>query len=73
MAHCNKCQDGINEDTGLRCQYCDGTGNVPDDDDFIAEGEDTWQPCADCDRPDACADFGCAIEQGIRRKHLEDF
>lgn len=32
------------------------------------ESEDNWQPCNDCDRPDACEDFGCAIEAGIKRK-----
>ena len=23
-------------------------------------------PCGDCDLPGACADFGCAIEQGLK-------
>jgi len=30
------------------------------------EEEDNWQPCDECDLPDACADFGCAIQKGLR-------
>lgn len=35
---------------------------IDDDEDF------DFITCSDCDLPDACADFGCAIEKGIRRK-----
>lgn len=28
--------------------------------------DDAMDICADCDLPDACRDFGCAIKQGIR-------
>jgi len=28
--------------------------------------EDNWDPCDNCDLPDACADFGCAIKQGLK-------
>ena len=31
--------------------------------------ESTFQHCADCDLPDACSDYGCAIENGIKRKN----
>lgn len=27
--------------------------------------EDSFQPCYNCDLPDACRDFGCAVKQGI--------
>lgn len=30
------------------------------------EEDDSWQPCDNCDLPDACADFGCAIKSGVR-------
>ena len=33
------------------------------DDDY--EDDDDFQCCGDCDLPDACSDFGCAIKQGI--------
>lgn len=35
-------------------------GIDPDEDEFV--------PCNSCDGHDACADFGCAIEQGIIKK-----
>lgn len=72
MAHCNKCNDGINEDTLLTCDYCDGHGNIPDDDDIDYCDDDNFQPCDNCDLPDACKDYGCAIKNGIR-KHPLDF
>lgn len=30
------------------------------------DDEDNFQCCDNCDLPDACADFGCAIKQGLR-------
>jgi hypothetical protein len=30
------------------------------------DDEDNFQACAGCDGHDACRDFGCAIEQGIK-------
>lgn len=30
--------------------------------------EDSFQCCADCDLPDACSDFGCAIKAGIVKR-----
>lgn len=58
-----------NEDYGI-CSSCkehcdwinDEDDEVIDDDDFLC--------CEDCDLPDACADFGCAIVNGIRKKPL---
>ena len=44
-------------------EYMEGMASVEDDD---YEDEDNWQPCDDCDLPDACEDFGCAIKNGIR-------
>ena len=29
--------------------------------------DDEFQCCDNCDLPDACADFGCAIKKGIRK------
>jgi len=31
------------------------------------EDEDDFQCCDNCDLPDACADFGCAIKQWLRK------
>ena len=39
-----------------------------DADEYDDEDEDdSWQPCDNCDLPDACADFGCAIKSGVRK------
>lgn len=62
MAHCNKCNDGINDDTRLRCDYCDGLGNCPDEDAIPLDDEEPWHPCSHCDGHDACVDFGCAMQ-----------
>lgn len=32
--------------------------------------DEDFDHCMDCDLPDACSDFGCAIKQGIRRRSL---
>ena len=37
------------------------------EDDADDSDEDNFQCCENCDLPDACADFGCAIKQGIRK------
>lgn len=34
------------------------------DDDFVDDIDFT--PCDNCDLPDACSDFGCAIKQGLK-------
>lgn len=46
------------------CKNCDGAifGN---DDDY--DDDDKFDPCDDCDLPDACFDFGCAIKNGVRK------
>jgi hypothetical protein len=31
------------------------------------EQEDNFHPCGNCDLPDACEDFGCAVKQGIKQ------
>ncbi len=33
-----------------------------DDEDFVG-----FYPCEDCDLPDACRDFDCAIKTGVRK------
>ena len=32
--------------------------------------EADFQPCGECDQPDACEDFGCAIRAGVRGSML---
>lgn len=44
--------------------------NQPDSGDLsesIDSSEDNFQCCSQCDLPDACADFGCAIKTGVRK------
>ena len=41
-------------------EYFEMSAETDDDED------DNWQPCDNCDLPDACADFGCAIKSGVR-------
>lgn len=36
-----------------------------EDEDFNDEND--FQYCADCDLPDACADFGCAIKLEVKK------
>lgn len=36
-------------------------------DDYF-DDEDSFQCCCDCDLPDACRDFGCAIKAGIVKR-----
>ena len=34
-----------------------------------SNGDDAdFEPCDECDLPDACADFGCAIKSGVTLK-----
>jgi len=33
----------------------------------LDEDESDFQPCDKCDLPDSCADFGCAVKQGIKQ------
>jgi hypothetical protein len=35
--------------------------------DQMWEDEDSFQCCDNCDLPDACSDFGCAIKQGVKQ------
>lgn len=36
-------------------------------DKFGMDDEDDFQPCDNCDLPDACADFGCAVKAGLHK------
>lgn len=40
---------------------------MDDEEDAMWEDEDNFQCCDNCDLPDACADFGCAIKHGIQK------
>jgi len=48
-------------------QYCGGCG-WPNHD---HRDENDFQCCADCDLPDACEDFGCAIKNGVIKKPFD--
>lgn len=39
----------------------------PNEDDF---DDQYFEPCTDCDLPDACADFECAIKAGLRKPKI---
>lgn len=59
--------DVIVSHTPRRCEGC-GCEELFDQDvvDYPEEEED-FEPCADCDQPDACGDFcECAIKAGLR-------
>ena len=62
--------DVIVSKTPKSCEGCgceEGSHNDEDDDEFYWDDEDGFQCCDNCDLPDACADFGCAIKQGIKK------
>lgn len=40
---------------------------MDEEEDSMWEDEDNFQCCDNCDLPDACSDFGCAIQQGLRK------
>lgn len=47
---------------------CEGCGCMDDEkinDEWISDDSD-FQQCDNCDLPDACEDFGCAIKSGIK-------
>lgn len=56
------CGVPFNEDYGI-CPSCKEHCEISD----FEEDEDSFEECDKCDRPDACADFGCAIRQGIKK------
>ncbi len=43
----------------------------PTEPDFEDTEEPDFQCCDNCDLPDACADFGCAIKTGVRKPSLD--
>jgi hypothetical protein len=51
------------------CGNCDSP--MLDEPDDYYDDADSWSPCDDCDLPDACNDFGCAIKAGLRRGGFE--
>lgn len=56
---------------GLKCPKCEqiiADEAIPEEE----NDKDDWQPCDNCDLPDACADFGCAIKSGVRKNYPID-
>jgi len=43
---------------------------MDDEEDSMWEDEDNFHCCDNCDLPDACSDFGCAIQQGLRKDEV---
>ncbi len=66
VAGAGKCVDCIFEieafEASLQDRHKDGIDEGACDDD----DNDDFEPCDNCDLPDACADYGCAIKQGVR-------
>lgn len=68
--YCNgDIDDAMVSKTPKRCEGCGCEDNFDDEHDDEHDDENDFQPCANCDLPDACDDFGCAIESGVRKFH----
>lgn len=64
QCHCNGDIDDINFGESDECKCCiDKLYGDNDEEDY----EDDFDCCDNCDLPDACADFGCAISSGIKQ------
>lgn len=66
MVHCSNCGAFIcaeGEPMYGECSSCWQIENA----DMSDSDDDCFDPCSDCDLPDACADFGCAIKAGLRK------
>lgn len=63
--HCLECGAYLPDKNARDVGYCVSCYNMlmadPDD------SEDDFDPCSNCDLPDACADFGCAIKSGVKK------
>jgi hypothetical protein len=61
MKFCPECGIGLdNKQASIRfCNNCKAHW----DEDLYDDDEDDFEPCSNCDLPDACADFGCISEQ----------
>lgn len=66
---CPNCSIGLNSrESDMRfCQNCKHSWEEEDEDDDEEFDEEDFECCDNCDLPDACADFGCAIKQGIKQ------
>ncbi len=83
-SQCSQCGSSIPEGQSI-CSMCMGDINHGKDGYYQhwaeeqerkremeeSEQEDNWRPCDNCDLPDACEDFGCAIENGVRKQTQE--
>lgn len=64
--YCPECSIGLNN-SEIQMKFCQNCRHDWNDEEY-EDDEDNFNHCCDCDLPDACSDFGCAIEQGIKRK-----
>lgn len=58
---CPNCGIGINNDE-QRLKFCQNCKDNWDDDEEVE-----FECCDNCDLPNACSDYGCAIKQGIKK------
>lgn len=56
------------KEIGMRdyAMMVDARRSLPDNSEDDYEGCQ-FEPCSECDLPDACADYGCAIRAGIKK------
>lgn len=59
-------EDSINDDYDQRERMDKEQKRDEREQDFDGE-ENNFNPCDNCDQPDACEDFGCAIKTGVRQ------
>ncbi len=60
---CPQCSIGLNSKE-MQLGFCQNCNHNWDNDEEF-DDEDGFQCCDNCDLPDACADFGCAIKTGV--------
>ncbi len=66
LEYCPNCSIGLGNQE-IRMRFCQNCKHHWDEDDENLYDDIEFVCCGKCDLPDACADFGCAIEQGIKK------
>jgi hypothetical protein len=59
---CRTCGNPLHGKNAIDVGYCLSCYNI-----MMADDDSDFQPCDECDLPDACEDFGCAIKSGVRK------
>ena len=64
LEYCSNCGTYLGE-APIKYPSCGTCWQIENGD--MSDNEEDFECCNDCDLPDACSDFGCAIKQGIRK------